>query len=389
MTIHPDDILTFKEVTDAMRRVAAKYELPLRTITGLPLPKRGMFDRLGDCAYSGDIRLALRCTENGQWCDEPINPDIVWDTAAHELAHLKFMNHGPDFQDFCEELQVAMQNQRKDHKTKILEKLIKIQNQREDAARRITSSQTPGQVDAASKEAEAFAGMINKMLIEYELSPSDIDYARSTDNDPVIELQAKLLEYGIKPSKTRSAWQESLASGIARAHLCTILIRPGSNAIYFVGTRSHATVAEYVYGTMVPLIERMSKQAEVRYWHQTGCGRGVDNKALGYRSAWIDAFIGRIWERFAEARKAAVAEAAANQGLSSETGLIRLDGALAKVRKYIDDKFSHRKAASKAGVLNHRSRNHADGRAAGRAAADNITLGRHGISGTPKKQIGN
>ena len=109
MTIHPDDILLFTEVVAAMRRVARKYGLPLRNISGYPMPKLGFADRMGDCNYSGDIRLVLRCTENGQWCQDPISPDEVWDTAAHELTHLRHMNHGLEFQDFYEELQTVMQ----------------------------------------------------------------------------------------------------------------------------------------------------------------------------------------------------------------------------------------------------------------------------------------
>lgn len=379
MNIHPDDILTFSEVVEAMRRVAATYNLPLRHIEGMSMPKSGMANRMGDCAYSGDIRIVFRCTIDGVWCDEPISPDVIYDVAAHELAHLRHMNHGPEFQDFCEELQVAMQNQREDHKQKVIKKLIKMQASRQSEAEL-------GNAEAA----EAFAGMINKMLIEYELNPSDLDYARATDNDPVIEVPVNQSTYRIESLKTRVAWQESLASSVARAHLCTILVRPNSNSIIFVGTKSHALVAEYVYGTMVPLITTMSKKAELAYWHQTGCGRGANNKARGYRSAWIDAFIRRIWERFAEARRQAVAESAAAQGTSSETGLMRLDGALRKVDKYINDKFANRRAASTIGQLNHRSRNHADGRAAGRAAADNITLGRRGITGNagPKKLLG-
>lgn len=378
MEIHPDDILLFTEICAAMRRVAKNYELPLRNITGLPMPKSGMANRLGDCSYSGDIRLVLRCTENGQWCDEPCTPANVWDTAAHELAHLRHMNHGEAFQVFSEELQVAMDNQKIDHKQKILNKLVKLQASRQSEAE-------IGNTAAA----EAFAGMINKMLIEYELNPTDIDYARATDNDPVIEIYSRAEVYGGKKSKARVAWQESLAAGIAKAHLCSILIIPGSNTVVFVGTKSHATVAEYVYGTMVPAVAKMSKYAELAYWKETGCGRGLDNKALGYRAAWIDAFIARIWERFREAREAAVAAAAASQGTSTETGIMRLEGALAKVRKYVNDKFSHRKAASRAGALNNRSRNHEAGRAAGREAANNITLGRRGMNpATSRKQIG-
>jgi hypothetical protein len=39
-------------------------------------------------------------------------------------------------------------------------------------------------------------------------------------------------------------------------------------------------------------------------------------------------------------------------------------------------------------VLNYRSRNHEQGRADGRAAADSITLGRRGVTGGASKQIG-
>lgn len=377
MPIHPDDVLLFTEISDAMRRVAQKYELPLRKITGLPMPKNGMADRLGDCSGLGEIRLVLRCTENGKWCDAPLDPETVWATAAHELAHLRHMNHGLEFQDFCEELQVAMRNQQKDHRQKVIEKLVKMQASRQSEAK-------IGNAEAA----EAFATAINRMMLEYELNPSDLDYARAADDDPVIQIRVRGEIYGIKENKTRSAWQEELARSIANAHLCQILIRPRSNDIWFVGTRSHATVAEYVYGTMVPAVAKMSKQAEVKYWYETGCGRGVNNKAMGYRAAWIDAFISRIWERFREARRASIAEAAARGVTSSETAMVRLDGALLKVRAYIEDKFGGRRRNT-AGVLNYRSRNHEAGRAAGREAANQITLGRRGVtSGHSPKLIG-
>jgi len=67
MTIHPDDILTFNEVVAAMKRVADKYSLPLKSVTGMPMPRRGMADRLGYCGWDGNIRLVLRCTVDGQW----------------------------------------------------------------------------------------------------------------------------------------------------------------------------------------------------------------------------------------------------------------------------------------------------------------------------------
>lgn len=366
MEIHPDDILTFHEVTKAMRKLATEYNLPLKSVSGLPMPKTGMADRMGECTNDGHIRLVLRCTVNGKWCDEPMSPEEIWDTAAHELAHLRHFNHGLQFQEFEDELKLAMENRKANHRKKILDKLVKLQRQ-------LHSEAAIGNAEAA----EAFAGMINKMLIEYELNPSDIDYATAADHDPVVELFYRPASYGAKSAKTRVAWQEHLGSVVAQAHLCKILISPGSNMLVFVGTKSHATVAEYVYGTMVPLIERMSKAAEVVYWRQTGSGRGADNKAKGYRSAWINGFIKRIFERFDDARKAAVA-ASVRTGGSETMAMVRLNGSLVKVRKYIDDKFDGKKNV--ASHLNGGYRNHKDGLVAGRAAADQITLGRRGVT---------
>jgi len=370
MTIHPDDVLTFKEIEDHMRRVAKIYDLPLRNITAYPMPQTGMSDRLGDCSGTGDIRLVLRCTVDGKWCDAPMNPDTVRTTAAHELAHLKHMNHGMEFQALFKELETAMFNQKESHRDKIIDKLLKLQQARQGEA-------ALGNLEAA----QSFAAMINKMLIEHELSPTDLDFARARDNDPVVEIAVSFTAHNIKLAKSRIAWQEELAQRIAGAHLCKILILPGSNRLVFVGVRSHATVAEYVYGTMVPAVEKMSKAAEVKYWQETGCGRGRDNKALGYRSAWIESFNTRIWERFEEARRAALKDYAASKGNSTETGLMRLNGALIKAQRYIDDKFSARgRAARHAHAIEHKYRNHPEGHAAGREAANNITLGRRGLN---------
>lgn len=377
MNVHPDDLLLFHEVSKAMKKVAQAYELPLKSITGYPMPASGMADRLGDCSADGHIRLVLRCTVDGAWCDEPCSPEQVWDTAAHELAHLRYLNHGVAFQDFCEELQTAMNNQKVDHRQRVIERLLKMQASRQGEAQL-------GNAEAA----EAFATAINRMMLEYELRPTDLEYAAAADNDPVIEVKVNFGAYNIEQKKTRVAWQETLASHIAKAHLCKILIRVGSNDIYFVGTQSHATVAEYVYGTMVPAVLSMSKKAELDYWRETGRGRGSNNKALGYRAAWIDAFIKRIWERFEEARIQSINEVQDATGTTTETSLLRLDGALTKVAKYIDDKFSTRKAASRAGALNYRSHNHSAGREHGRAAANTITLGRRGMTSAPaRKQI--
>lgn len=370
LPIHPDDVLLFTEVFTAMRMVAKTYELPLRSITGYPMPKHGMANRLGDCSQSGDIRLVLRCTVDGVWCEDPLSPDEVWDTAAHELSHLRHRNHGRAFEEFMEELHAALRNRKEDHKAKVLKKLVKLQNSRQGEA-------AAGNAEAA----EAFASMINKMLLEHELNPSDIDYARASDDDPVIEMRVNLGTYKIRLQKTRIAWQETLAQVVADAHLCTFMLQTKSNNIWFVGTRSHATVAEYVYGTLVPIVDKLSDKEYYDFLYK--CQReGNSSRAHGFRPAWLASFVLRIQERFKEARAAAVSAA------PSETmALMRLSGALLKARKYTADKFEGKKGAN---PISFNARMHAEGLAAGKAAADRMVIGRKGVDQgrTPKGSIG-
>ncbi|MCR4301816.1 MAG: DUF45 domain-containing protein [Sulfuricaulis sp.] len=373
MNLHPDDFLFFNEVAGAMRRVARHYELPLRSVTAYPMPLKDMADRLGDCTGSGDIRLVMRATVDGVFVDEPRSPQLVWDTAAHELAHLRHMNHGVAFQELRLELITALTNQQVDHRDKVLARLVKMRASRDGEAKL-------GNAEAA----EAFASVINRMLLENELSPSDIDYARTADNDPVIEVRVNLGAYKIAAKHSRVAWQESLARIVAQAHLCTFLIQTSTNNITFVGTRSHATVAEYAFGTLVPATDTMSLAAAHKYrtgmrkqHHATGAS---PSEWLGFRESWLNGFIGRIAERFKEAREAAVAEAP--EGPS--TALIRLDGALIKTRTYIDNKFKGRRGAS---ALNQVRSNHSDGVRSGRAAADRVVLGRRGLTGSSNRKM--
>jgi hypothetical protein len=373
VNIHPDDLLFFHEVANAMKNVAKAYHLNLKSITHYKMPERGMSDRMGQCTASGDISLVLRCTVNGVWCDEPMSPDEVWDTAAHELAHLKHMNHGLEFQEFRLELAQALQNRKQDHKEKVIARLVKMQKSREGEA-------AIGNLEAA----ESFAAAINRMLIEYELHPSDIDYARTADNDPVIELPVNMGTYNIKVKKARIAWQESLARIVAKAHLCQFLIRQGSNQIWFVGTKSHATVAEYAYGIMVPAVEKMAcydyHKAQAAY-----AKVGENWRITGFSSSWHIAFAQRVTERFEEARRLAVSQASEPVPGGESTALLRLDGALVKVRAYINDKFKSRRGVSALNSM--RGGSHQAGLTAGRAAADRMAIGRRGVAGAAAPKL--
>jgi hypothetical protein len=379
LPLHPDDVLFFHEVKAAMFTIAKRYELPLKSIRPATMPASGMIDFLGRCFSTGEIEMVMRASVDGVFCDAPRTPADVWRTAAHELAHLKHMNHGQQFHEFFMELVRAFDNREEDHRERVIRKLVKMQALRDGESKL-------GNMAAA----ESFAAAINRMLVENELQPSDLDYARNTDNDPVIEVLVDLTKYAIDKKKTRVAWQEALARIVAKAHLCSFLISQGSNRIWFVGTKSHVTIAEYVYGTLVPIANEMSVKEKAAYARECYARDGHRQGADGFRAAWLDAFIRRIAERFDDARKSAVAEAVVDLPVGSDSqALLRLDGALVKVKKYIDDKFMARgKRGRSAYALSTGRSSNAEGKARGRAAADRMTIGRRGVtSGTAPRGL--
>jgi len=253
-----------------------------------------------------------------------------------------------------------------DHRTKILDKLAKLQAAQE------------GEAELGNTEAaEAFASKICQMLNEYELAASDIEYAKAVDKDPVIKVYVNVSKYGVKSSNIRVDWQVMLAMGITEAHLCKMLIVPRSNNIYIIGAQAHATVAEYVLGVMLPFVEKTSKRAELLYWKSTGSGRGEDNKAKGYRAAWINGFTYRIRERFLEIKKAAV-EAS---GLTQEMGLMRLTNSLERVSSYMKDMGTRT-----ARPLHMRNTANTAGRQDGKTQANSYNLGQKAVGGSMGKR---
>jgi hypothetical protein len=375
LPIHVDDVVFFNEVRSVMFSVAKEYELKLKAVEGLPMPESGMADRLGDCSHTGMIRIVMRCTVDGLWCPSPLSPAEVWETAAHELAHLRYFDHGLDFSEFVLEMRQAIANRQTDHRQKVIDKLIKMRKQRDG--------------EAALKNqhaAEAFAGAINRMMIDHELSPSDLDYAQAADKDPVVEIVANPRTWKDEPSdttnylkKTRVAWQEALARTVANAHLCQFLVNRHSNVVTFVGTKSHAMVAEYVYGVLVPNAYWMSRIEANDYKKKYG-----SQEARGFQDSWLNGFVLRINQRFDDERRAAVAELAKDMPGGTSTALIRLSGALQKAQTYISNKF-----VGHASAIHMKEVSHDGGYRAGKAAADRMPIGRKAVATPgPKGQIG-
>ena len=106
-------------------------------------------------------------------------------------------------------------------------------------------------------EAEAFADMLNRLLLKHQLTEVDLNVAPK-DDDPIVQVWTTPEKYGQKTVSQRVVWQEALARTVARAHLCRFMVASGSSRLVFVGTHVNATTAEYCFGVLASAAERMS-----------------------------------------------------------------------------------------------------------------------------------
>lgn len=77
------------------RMHAASIKAPIRSIS-----MKDTRSRWGSCSSEGNLSFSWRIVM--------APPKVINYLAAHEVAHLREMNHGPDFWDLCEELCPAM-----------------------------------------------------------------------------------------------------------------------------------------------------------------------------------------------------------------------------------------------------------------------------------------
>lgn len=244
--------------------------------------------------------------------------------------------------------------------SKIVDKIIKIRNH-------MQSAEKIGNIE----EAEKFAAMMQKLMDKHTISLTDLEY-QEYKTEEIIEMDLDQKKHGIQHKKTRIEWQESLASIVAKAHNCAILVRQGSNVITFVGTRSDVQVAEYVFVTMSRLAESFAQKAYVKYYIE--CRNDGDvTMARGYKASFLRGFLVRLQERLRKNREDTIIRATAEEakrGDRSSTALIRLSQAMTRVNEYMKKpQFKSIPAASGRKLGNR------DGYADGKAAADKVNLG--------------
>lgn len=243
---------------------------------------------------------------------------------------------------------------------KVLEKLQKIKAHA-DSAKKIGSLE----------EAEAFAQMLQRLLLKHKLELTDIELEQEEKDEPV---EASEIDWeDIKVRSTRIAWIEQLAIIIAKAHFCRVLVHPGSSQITLVGRRTDSSVAEYMIVTLTRAADRLARAERRAYRREVFRRDGTKDAAAGFKAAFLKSFINRLAERY-EAEKRA-------QTATSSTALVRFNRADSAVR----DWFSGHRTKRASIVRGSRHDHNAEGHRRGAAAADRINLRANGVGTTPTR----
>lgn len=108
-SLHPADVVRYMQVLLVAKEAVKELGLRMPDIRPAPEPKRlhseGVY---GLCHQSGEIHIVLRFMDhNGFWLG-PLPEWEVYDTLAHELAHLRHMDHSQNFWDYNKTCQAAV-----------------------------------------------------------------------------------------------------------------------------------------------------------------------------------------------------------------------------------------------------------------------------------------
>ncbi len=231
--------------------------------------------------------------------------------------------------------------------SKVIEKLRKIKAHSE-------SAEKIGSMD----EAEAFAAMFQQLLLRHKLEATDIEFEEEEKEEPVEEhiVEWQDIQFGHK----RVGWVERLASIVAKAHFCRIMVCSGSSRITLVGRQSDIEIAEFMLVTLVRIADKLVRK-ECRKYRKENPGANTK----GYRVSFMRGFIERLAERYREERHSAE--------VSTSTALVRINRAETAVTTYMD---RYTKLASAVGQSN---KHNAEGRRRGRAVASSLNLKANGV----------
>lgn len=220
-------------------------------------------------------------------------------------------------------------------------------------------------------EANAFMSKVQELLMKHKLEMSEVLHTKRDEQDPMVEDYVDAESYGLQKRAVRMAWIEQLASAIAAAHFCRILVHRGTADVTFIGRRTDVMLAKYVFVTMQRFAHDAADKAYAAYYRQ--CQReSATYRAKGYRAAWLRGFAMRVTQRYAEETQRFREELK-----KAGHALIRLDNALAEVNQHIEKSIKTRQVRAVSGKRDQ----HTDGFRDGVRKANEANLRGTGLGG--------
>jgi len=237
---------------------------------------------------------------------------------------------------------------------KIIDKLRKIKAHAESAAK-----------IGSEAEAEAFAAMLQQLLLKHKIEMTDLELEAEEADEPV---GTKPINWeDVKVRKNRIAWIEQLAAIVAKAYFCQIIVHARTSVITLVGRKGDVAVAEFMIVTLTRLAEKLAKKEFGKLYRQDRYA------AHGFKDSFLKSFVRRIHERLELERRGAESK--------SSTALVRINRADAAVQAFLDEarRAGHTKRASI--VRGSRQDVNAEGWRRGRAVADGLSLKANALNG--------
>lgn len=231
----------------------------------------------------------------------------------------------------------------------------------------------------SEEEAQTFAAMMQRLMIDHDLNEADVDRAmnRTAAPEPIVELLVDRDSFGIEKKSRRVAWMEDLARVVARAYQCKWLLSAGSNRIWMVGTKRHAEIATQMFGSLAASLQKISIRETVRYKNRMK-KEGDRSRGNGFKAAFEQGFITRLAERIEKEREVTIEEvvATSESGMTKTDALMVVNQTMTRVQAYLDEKFASRGGRGAAPIYgqNRYGAGTNAGRARGMAVADSISL---------------